>query len=101
MGLGFTVWCINGKHSNVPAAKRIRVALARRANPSRGGDAKPMGLLEHLGGSRAVEQQRWGNDAPPLEGRGCGCGPILATPSYEPSLCSIFSDSKKECERGQ
>jgi hypothetical protein len=49
------------------ASKRIRVCAARRANPSRGGGAKPKGLLEQLGGSRAVEQQqRWGNNAPPL-----------------------------------
>jgi hypothetical protein len=31
------------------ACKRIRVCAARRANPSRGGGAKPMGLLEHAG----------------------------------------------------
>jgi hypothetical protein len=41
---------------------RISGALARKANPSRGGGAKPKDLLElALGGGQATEQQQRGH----------------------------------------
>jgi hypothetical protein len=47
-----------------------RSGVAIKANPSRGGDAKPRDLLLRRAGSRAVERQRRGNEAPLLERRG-------------------------------
>jgi hypothetical protein len=60
--------------------KRWRSCVAIKANPLRGGHAKPKGLLCMMEGSQAVERRRWGDTAQPSE-KGGGCGYNLTSHS--------------------
>jgi hypothetical protein len=67
--LGFDVWSIHIKHFECACSHAHPCVLARKANPSWGGeqDQGPPGWEVAVGGSRAVEQQRWSSDVSPLE----------------------------------